>query len=284
MSTEHPLGLAALQMRSGDRVEDNLRQADTLIERAVGEGARVLVLPENFAHMGRHERDKLAIAEADGRGPVQDFLADRAARHGIWLVGGSVFLRSPDDARVTAACLVCGPDGRRHARYDKAHLFDVAVSEAEQYRESATIRPGPGRPVLVEAEGTRIGLSICYDLRFPEMYRALVRRGAEILLVPAAFTHATGRAHWSVLLRARAIENQCAVVAPNQCGEAVSGRRTWGHSQIIDPWGQVLVELEELPGVATARVDLKELRALRRRFPVLQHRLDDSVWTAAEPH
>lgn len=262
------LVVCAVQMCSGPDRDGNLRIAGELVARAAARGARLVVLPENFAQMGRSERDKLAIRERPGSGPVQDFLASTAARHGIVLVGGSVFLACEDADRVAAAALAYGTDGRLLARYDKIHLFDVELP-GERYRESATIRPGPLRPVVFDALGTRIGLSICFDLRFPELYRALVADGAELLLAPSAFTEATGRAHWQVLLRARAIENLCAVIAPNQCGRAASGRRTWGHSAIVDPWGAVLAELDEQPGLAVAQVDLGQLRALRRRFPAL---------------
>lgn len=268
---------AAVQMNARESLDANLAQARALIAEAVEAGARLVVLPENLMQMGRRERDKLAIAEAAGDGPAQAFLAGQAREHGICLVGGSVFLRADPD-HVIAACLAWGPDGGLLARYDKMHLFDVDVDEGESYRESASIRAGEGPPVVFSFGGARIGLSICYDLRFPELYRALARDGAEILLVPAAFTHRTGSAHWQPLLQARAIENLCAVVAPNQCGESAAGRRTWGHSSVIGPWGETLAMLGESTGVAKATVNLKELRALRRRFPALDHRLPDARW------
>lgn len=269
--------VAAVQMNSRGDLDANLAQAGHLIAEAAEAGARLIVLPENLMQMGRRERDKLAVAEAAGSGPAQEFLAEQARARGACVVGGSMFLQADAD-HVIAACLAYGPDGELLARYDKLHLFDVDVDGAERYCESSSIRTGDGAPVCFDFGGARIGLSICYDLRFPELYRALVRDGAELMLVPAAFTHRTGQAHWRTLLQARAIENLCAVIAPNQCGEAESGRRTWGHSAVIGPWGEILSELDETPGVAKAGVNLKELRALRRRFPALEHRLPDSRW------
>lgn len=268
--------VAALQMRSGAEVDANLREADALLARARDEGAALAVLPENFAFMGAHERDKLAVAEAPDAGPIQDFLAAAARRLGLWLVAGTVPLRTPDPGRVAAACLVYDAGGARVARYDKIHLFDVDVpaagGAAERYRESASIAPGAPAPVLVDTPAGRLGLSVCYDLRFPELYRALAAAGAELLAVPSAFTARTGEAHWEPLLRARAIENQCYVVAPGQGGEHPGGRRSWGHSLIADPWGRVLAQCGEGAGVAVAPVPREALQNLRASFPVLRHR------------
>lgn len=265
---------AVVQMVSGGEVAANLAGAGHLIARAADAGASLVALPENFALLGRREQDKLAVAEDDGAGPIQHFLADAAARHGIYLVGGTIPLRGADPARVRAACLLHGPDGRRLARYDKIHLFDVNVGAdgAERYRESASIEPGEDI-VAVDTELGRIGLAVCYDLRFPELFRALLARGAEILVLPSAFTETTGAAHWHLLCRARAVENLCYLIAPGQGGLHDNGRRTYGHSLIVGTWGEVLAECTENgEGVAYASVDLAALHEVRTRFPAGQHR------------
>lgn len=266
---------AALQMVSVDAVAENLAAADALIERAAGDGARLVVLPENFAFMGREERAALGVAEADGHGPIQDFLADRALRWGITLVGGSVPLAAVEPDRVRSALLVYGPDGRRIARYDKRHLFDVSLPNGEGYRESATFAPGHD-VVVAETPAGMLGLSICYDLRFPEHYRRLVEAGAQILLAPAAFTATTGAAHWAILTRARAVENLCFMIAPDQGGRHPNGRATHGESMLIDPWGSVLATcpVGGGTGVAMAALDFARLREIRERLPALAHRLD----------
>jgi nitrilase len=265
---------AVVQMVSGSEVAANLASAGRLIAQAAQAGASLVALPENFALLGRREQDKLAVAEDDGAGPIQDFLADAAARHGIHLVGGTLPLRGADPARVRAACLLHGPDGRRLARYDKIHLFDVNVGAdgAERYRESASIEPGTDI-VAVDTELGRIGLAVCYDLRFPELFRALLARGADILVLPSAFTETTGAAHWHLLCRTRAVENLSYVLAPGQGGLHDNGRRTYGHSLIAGPWGEVLAECTQNgEGVACASVDLAALHSVRTRFPALQHR------------
>ena len=268
--------VAALQMNTGDVVASNLQQAERLIEQAAARGASLAALPENFAFMGARETDKLAHAEADGAGPIQDFLAAVAQRHRIWLIAGTVPLAVPDDARrVSAACLVYDAHGARAARYDKIHLFDVDVpreGRSERYRESASIAPGAWKPVVVDTPVGRIGLSVCYDLRFPELYRELALLGAQWLSVPAAFTQRTGAAHWEILLRARAVENLCHVIAPGQCGTHPGGRGTWGHSMIVGPWGEVLASAEEDPCVVLAEADSEQQATLRAGFPVLEHR------------
>lgn len=269
-----PFTAAVVQMVSGADVAANLASAGRLIAQAAQAGARLVALPENFALLGRREQDKLTVAEDDGAGPIQDFLADAAARRGVYLVGGTIPLRGADPARVRAACLLHGPDGRRLARYDKIHLFDVSVGAdgAERYRESASIEPGEDI-VVVDTELGRIGLAVCYDLRFPELFRALLARGAEILVLPSAFTETTGAAHWHLLCRARAVENLCYLLAPGQGGLHDNGRRTYGHSLIAGPWGEVLAEhAESGEGIACASVDLTALRDIRTRFPAVQHR------------
>ncbi|GAB4350671.1 MAG: carbon-nitrogen hydrolase family protein [Immundisolibacter sp.] len=264
---------AVVQMTSGPEVAANLAQAGALIAAAAGEGAQLVALPENFPLLGLRERDKLAVAETDGNGPIQDFLADAAQRYGIYLVGGTVPLRGEDPHRVRAACLLYGPQGQRLARYDKMHLFDVAVSDGnERYRESASIEPG-NAPVVVQTALGRIGLAVCYDLRFPELFRILQARGAELLVVPSAFTQSTGAAHWHLLCRARAVENLCHLLAPGQGGRHANGRRTYGHSLIASPWGEVLAECAGAePGIACAEIDTAAQHELRRRFPALKHR------------
>lgn len=266
--------IAAIQMVSGPDVAENLAAAAELLAQAAAQGARLAVLPENFALMGQRETDKLAAREAEGAGPIQTFLAEQAARHRLWLVGGTIPLRiAGDDNRVRAACLLFDEQGRRVARYDKVHLFDVqVVGSAERYAESATIAPGD-RYVVADTALGRLGLAVCYDLRFPEQFRALVDRGMELLALPAAFTVTTGLAHWETLLRARAIENQCYVVASAQGGKHANGRETYGDSLIIDPWGEILARLPQGPGVVLAEFDRERLENVRRQFPSLQHRV-----------
>lgn len=264
--------IAAIQMVSGADRDRNLAAASELVRRAAKAGARLAVLPENFAFMGRRESDKIDIAETDGQGPIQDFLAETAARHGLWLVGGTIPLCGDDGKRAYGACLVFNDTGERVARFDKMHLFDVGIPESgEQYKESAATIPGDER-VSVDTPLGRLGLSVCYDLRFPELYRALSADGAEILAAPSAFTAATGRAHWEVLARARAIENLCYVVAPGQGGRHVSGRETYGDSMVVDPWGRVLDRVASGPGLAVAECDRGSLLGMRERFPCLDHR------------
>ncbi|MGH8441590.1 MAG: carbon-nitrogen hydrolase family protein [Nevskiaceae bacterium] len=272
MSPAAAARVAAVQMCSGADVGANLRATGALLERARLHGAVLAVLPENFAFMGADEHDKLSVAEPAGRGPIQDFLADAARRLELWIVAGTIPLATAGGERVAAACLVYEPSGASVARYDKIHLFDVEVPEGGSYRESASIAAGAPAPVAVSTPCGRIGLSVCYDLRFPELFRQLVAQGAEVLAVPSAFTERTGEAHWEPLLRARAIENQCYVVAPGQHGAHPNGRRTWGHSLIVDPWGRVLAQQPAGEGVIVAPLPREPLLALRRTFPVLTHR------------
>ena len=265
--------MAAIQMVSGASVERNLTAAAHLLAQAADRGARLAVLPENFALMGQRENDKLALRETEGAGPLQEFLAEQAARHGLWLVGGTLPLQDPNEAhRVRASCLLFDDQGRQVARYDKIHLFDVQLAGgSESYEESATIAPG-ALPVVVSTPLGRIGLAVCYDVRFPELFRALVDQGMEILALPAAFTAVTGKAHWEILLRARAIENQCYVIAAAQGGQHANGRETYGDSLIIDPWGEILERWPRGPGLALGRFDRERLEHIRRQFPALTHR------------
>jgi len=270
--------LAAIQMVSGPDVAENLTAAAELLAHAAASGAKLAVLPENFALMGRGEGDKVAVREAEGAGPIQAFLAEQAARYRLWLVGGTIPLRTVGgEGRVRAACLLFDDLGRRIARYDKVHLFDVqVVGSAERYAESATIEPGD-RYVVADTPVGRLGLAVCYDLRFPEQFRAMVDQGMEILALPAAFTAATGKAHWETLLRARAIENQCYVVASAQGGQHANGRETHGDSLIIDPWGEILHRLPRGPGAVLAEFDRERLERVRRQFPALQHRVTTTL-------
>ncbi len=266
--------VAAVQMNSGGDRDANLATAGRLLEQAAARGARVAVLPENFSIMAQRDADRRALAEADGAGPVQDFLARIAARLGLWIVAGSVPLANGPGERIAQACLVYAADGQRAARYDKIHLFDVELPDrSESYRESAHMAPGRD-VVTVDTPAGRLGLSICYDLRFPELYRCLQDAGALWFVVPAAFTAATGEAHWEPLLRARAIENLAYLVASAQCGVHPNGRRTHGHSLIVDYWGRVLTELPAGEGVVSATFDLAAQAEARRKFPVLRHRVE----------
>ncbi|HLK71989.1 MAG TPA: carbon-nitrogen hydrolase family protein [Steroidobacteraceae bacterium] len=273
MSTAQAVTVAALQMTAGSELPANLTTAAALLTQARDAGARVAVLPENFSFIGRRDADKRAIAEADGDGPVQRFLSEQARTLGLWIVAGTTPLASAPGERVAAACLVYADDGRRMARYDKMHLFDVDIPDrAESYRESSNIAPG-SRPVVVPTPAGMLGLSVCYDVRFPELYRLLGAAGAQWFTVPAAFTVPTGQAHWETLLRARAIENLAFVVAAGQWGRHDNGRDTYGHSLIIDPWGTVLAQLPQGTGIITAKLDLAAQNETRRRFPALTHRV-----------
>ena len=261
--------VAAIQMISTTRVEENLRTAGTLIAEAVAQGAQLVALPEYFPIMGRRDADKIAVREADGNGPIQDFLAETACKHGVWVVGGSMPLVASVEDKVLNTCLVFNPQGARVARYDKIHLFGFQKGE-ERYNESATIEPGR-RPVTFDTPFGRVGLSICYDLRFPELFRALGE--IDLLVLPAAFTEVTGRAHWEILLRARAIENQCYVLAVAQGGKHENGRETHGNSMLIDPWGIILDRLPKGPGVVVGDVDHARIADVRASLPALKHRV-----------
>jgi deaminated glutathione amidase len=264
--------VAAVQMTSGPDVTANLEQARGLLEDAAARGALLAALPENFSFMGLKDADKRAVAEADGSGPVQDFLGSTARRLGLWIIGGTVPLRAGADGRVAAASLVYDADGRRTARYDKIHLFDVDLpGRPESYRESAHVSPG-AQAVVIDTPAGRLGLSVCYDVRFPELYRHLSAQGAQLLAIPSAFTAPTGRAHWETLLRARAIENLCYVIAPAQSGFHPSGRETYGDSMVVDFWGRILSRVPRGRGAAVAAVDLSAQAGVRKSFPALVHR------------
>jgi len=265
--------IAAIQMTSGPDVAENLAQVQPLLEDAARRGAQLAVVPENFAFMGIRDVDKRAVAEADGSGPIQDFLATLASRLGMWIVGGTIPLRAGDDGRVAAASVVYDAAGKRVARYDKIHLFDVDIpGRVERYRESAHVAPGTDT-VVVDTPVGRLGLSVCYDVRFPELFRRLSAAGAEILTVPSAFTSPTGRAHWETLMCARAIENLCYVVAPAQSGFHANGRETYGDSMIVDYWGRVVQRLPRGRGCIVAQIDRERQAEVRLNFPALQHRV-----------
>ncbi|MGN6527980.1 MAG: carbon-nitrogen hydrolase family protein [Burkholderiaceae bacterium] len=264
---------AAIQTVSTPDVERNLAAADRLIAAAAAAGARWIGLPEYFCLMGQRDDAKLAIAEADGDGPIQRFLADAARRHGVTLVGGTLPIHAKTPGRVRNACCVYGPAGERLARYDKIHLFAFDNGK-ESYDEARVLEAGD-TPVAFEHDGWRAGLSVCYDLRFPELYRGLMRPPCDVLFVPAAFTHTTGLAHWLLLLRARAVEDQCYVVAPAQGGLHENGRRTFGHSVVIDPWGEILSlanDGAEGEGFAIADLERERIQAVRTQLPALRHR------------
>jgi len=264
--------VAAIQLASGSNVNANLLETERLVEAAVAKGARLVVLPENFAFMGQVIADQLPLAEPEGDGPLQEFLSRLARRLKIWLVGGTIPLEARDNGKVRAACLVYDDTGRLAARYDKMHLFDVHIAESgEDYAESDDIEPGDTVRVIDTPFG-KLGLAVCYDLRFPELFRAMLDQGAEIIAVPSAFTAITGRAHWEVLLRARAIENLCYVIAAAQGGFHVNGRETHGHSMVVDPWGSVLSVHPRGNGAAIAKIDSALLRQTRRNFPCVDHR------------
>lgn len=263
--------IAAIQMASGSNVSANLNEAARLILEAVNMGAQLVILPENFALMAMHSADTLKVREMSGKGPLQDFLSQQAARHGIWLVGGTIPLIANDTYKASASCLVFDNTGKCVARYDKVHLFDVSVTAEEHYCESDTFEAGT-QVTVTDTPFGRLGLAICYDLRFPELFRCMLTQGVEIISVPSAFTAVTGRAHWELLVRARAVENLCYVIAANQGGYHVNGRETYGDSMIIDPWGVVLTRLNRGAGVICADINLENQATVRRNFPVLQHR------------
>jgi nitrilase len=269
--------VAAIQMVSGNDIEKNLEEARGLLAEAKRQGAAVAVLPENFAVLSTRKMLECGVQEAGSDGPIQAFLAEQAAALGLWIVGGSLPIASrPDGSRVPdhvrASCVVFNDLGQQVARYDKIHLFDAMVEDAQgQYRESDTFEPGDDIVVLDTPAG-RLGLAICYDLRFPELFRKLREQGAEWVTLPSAFTWNTGDAHWHALIRARAVENQVWMLAPGQGGYNSERRRTYGHSLVADPWGRILTELDEGPGVVTADLDMDRLREIRTRMPVWDHR------------
>ena len=263
--------VAVAQLISSENRDKNLSALNVLFAQASAEGAQLLVLPENFAFMGRHELDKLKIAEEESSGIIQQTLSHLSREYKLWVVAGTVPLKAPN-GRVCASSLVFDAQGVQVARYDKIHLFDVNVSDTEKYEESKTFAPGE-TPVVIDTPIGRLGLSVCYDVRFPELYRDLVKQGAEVFTMVAAFTATTGAAHWHTLLRARAIENMSYMLASNQGGVHADGRETYGHSLIVNPWGEVLSEIKHGTGLIFSNIDLKKLHELRAAFPCLDHRI-----------
>jgi len=264
--------VAAVQMTSGRDIERNLAEARWWIAEAAAQGAELIVLPENFSFLGAQDAERIAAAEAPGDGPAQAFLIDAACRHGVWIVGGTIPIRDRND-RASSRSYLVSPDGKVAAFYDKIHLFDVEIpgQMGESYRESATTLAGE-RVVAAETPLGLIGMTICYDVRFPALFHRLGVLGVDVIVVPAAFTVPTGRVHWRPLLQARAIESLAYVVAAGQWGEHAGGRKTYGHSMVIGPWGDVLAERPEGPGIVTAELDMIGLERLRQQFPVLAHR------------
>ncbi|HKI62556.1 MAG TPA: carbon-nitrogen hydrolase family protein [Mariprofundaceae bacterium] len=263
--------VSCIQMNSGSDKEANLKQAAHWLASAANAGSDLAILPENFAMMGADDAGKRAAAEPENESGVLDFLAAQAVRHRMAIISGSVALRSEQGNKFRNTCAAFDQNGRRLGLYDKMHLFDVDIGNQE-YRESSLVEPGR-EPVQVSLEGWNIGLSICYDVRFPELYRRYSAQGCQILSVVAAFTVPTGKAHWQTLLRTRAIENQCFVVASAQWGEHPGGRQTWGHSMLINPWGDILAMQEEGEGLVTADLSMQELVSVRTSLPALKHRV-----------
>jgi len=267
-STE-PFRVAALQMVSTPDRERNIAEAGRLIAEAARDGAQLVLLPEYFCFMGFKDTDKLALRETPGHGPIQQFLADAAREYRVWVIGGTLPLESPDASRVLNTTLVFDPTGTQVARYDKIHLFNFEKG-TESFDEARTIQPGADVQTF-DAPFGRVGLSICYDLRFPELYRKM--GDCAMIVVPSAFTYTTGRAHWELLLRARAVENQCYVLAAAQGGTHENGRRTWGHSMLIDPWGEIVAVRDEGAGVVAGAIDPARIATVRQSLPAFRHRV-----------
>jgi nitrilase len=273
MSESHtpstPYRVAALQMVSTPDRERNLEEAGRLIAEAAADGAKLVLLPEHFCFLGFKDADKLEIREPHGDGPIQRFLSDAARRHGVWVIGGTLPLTADEPSRVRNTTLVFAPDGQEAARYDKIHLFNFEKG-GDSFDEARTIQPG-GTVETFEAPFGRVGLAVCYDLRFPELFRRM--GDCALMVVPSAFTYTTGRAHWEMLLRARAVENQCYVLAAAQGGTHENGRRTWGHSMLVDPWGEVVAVRAEGAGVVAGDLDLARIAEVRQSLPAWRHRV-----------
>ncbi len=263
--------VAAVQMASGPNVNANLLEVEKHLQQAADKGAELVVLPENFAFMGQDETDKLDIAEEDGNGPIQEFMQQQAEKHKFCLVGGTISVKANKPDMTRSACMLYSSEGERLGRYDKMHLFDVSLPcTSDQYSESTAIEPGDTHQVYKTPFGNLV-TAVCYDLRFPEFFRSLLGDGIDLIAVPSAFTAQTGKAHWEVLLRARAIENLSYVVAAAQGGFHVGSRETWGHSMIVDPWGNILEVLPKGSGVVVAEISMDQQETIRKAFPVLGH-------------
>lgn len=266
--------IAAIQMASGPNIQANLEEAAKLIESAVARKAQLVVLPENFAVMAMTEQERVDHAEKPGAGIMQEFLANQSRKHGIWLVGGTIPMVSEVKGKALAASLLYNDKGEQVARYDKIHMFDVLIEDRlsnESYNESKTTEAGSDT-VVVDTPFGKVGMAVCYDLRFPELFRTMNDQGMEICVLPSAFTAITGKAHWEPLVRARAIENQCYMIAAAQGGFHINGRKTYGDSMIVDAWGNILGRLPSGSGVVVAEIDRDFLQNTRKNFPVLKHR------------
>lgn len=276
--------IAAIQMASGTNVSANLIEVSKQIVSAAEDGAKLIVLPESFALMGMTDAEQVEISEEQGQGRIQEFLSAQAKENQVWIIAGTLPIKSENANKVYAACFVYNDKGEQVSRYDKIHLFDVYLeATSETYHESETLDAGENI-VVIETPFGKVGLAICYDLRFPELFRQLVLQGAEIIVVPSAFTASTGKAHWELLLRARAVENLCYVVASAQGGYHVSGRETYGHSMIVDPWGTIIDCLPNGSGYVIADIDIENINKIRHSFPVLQHRKISCALSKDELH
>lgn len=264
--------VSCIQMTSGEDVKENLLTAKELIRQAYDQGARLIVLPENFALMAKDPQAKLKHQEKLNHGPIQEFLMEQCTQHKIWIVGGTIPLATENKNKVSAACLVYNDEGKCIAQYNKIHLFDVKITESQEvHNESQTIQPGENIVVVTTPFG-KLGLAICYDVRFPEMFRMMQAEGVELIALPSAFTFTTGAAHWEILIRARAIENLCYVLAAAQTGTHQNGRKTYGHSMIVNPWGEAKAALPQNIGAIVAEINLDYLHQVRKDFPALSHR------------
>jgi deaminated glutathione amidase len=262
--------IAVVQFSSLGTVDENLKQAKGYIEEAVNNQAKCIVFPEEFITLGMTPAQKLAIAEPYQNGPLQSTLSGWAKEYDIWIIGGTLPIQSDNPSKFYSSCIVWDNVGNTVKRYDKIHLFDVTVSGGEAYCESNHVQSGKDIAIVATPFG-KIGIAICYDLRFPELFRYFSLKGVDMIVLPSAFTQPTGKAHWEVLLRARAIESLCYVIAPNQVGIRLSGHGTYGHSMIISPWGEILCSLEDKPGIIVADLDLDKMDSIRERFPALKH-------------
>jgi len=265
--------IAAIQLSSTDNVDENLQTTAKLIRKAADNGAQLIVLPEMFAIMGKHAADKVSVSEKYGDGKIQSFLSDCAKKYNTWIVGGTIPIACENKTKVRAACIVYNDNGNAVARYDKIHLFDATLSETESYLESDTTEPG-NSIVLVDTPCGKLGLAVCYDIRFPTLFTELMNRGAEIIAIPAAFTVKTGEAHWKLLARARAVDTFSYIIGAAQSGTHANSRQTYGHTLIVDPWGTVCSEIIELGNaIAYAVIDLNTLREIRKSIPVMEHQI-----------
>ncbi len=265
------LVVGLVQMTSSSCIEDNLRKAQGLLEQAADQGAQVIVLPESFALMEKYNGQKLDYLEQDGQGKIQDWMSAMAKELGVLLVGGTIAIESDVEKRPYARCYIYNEKGLKLTHYDKIHMFDVSVKDGESYLESANTLAGT-EPVVFEWNGVIFGCSVCYDLRFPELYRLYQSSNVEVILAPSAFTLATGKVHWKLLLQARAVENLAFVVAPNQTGTHDNQRKTYGHSMVVDPWGEIIGELDDCEGVLLSELKIDKISQIKAKFPVHQHR------------